>query len=190
MDAPARKKMVFAQTVESIFAPSIARDLTPRGRRRLEEAGLVLGKKLRAEYPLETVRGWMDILRQDLYPGMPRERADELLGRRMVEGLAQTLLGRALVPILRLLGPARAVRRMEENMRHLTNFTRLQMRLTGDDEAEYWIEEPGISSDYTRGEMLAIFEAIGYPRTTVDLVPGTSPGFTFRIRWSELAEDD
>src|SRR5687767_12660433 len=117
------EKLFYATAIESMFVRGVGKDLSTEGRRKLKEAGLDLAAKPAATYPLDVVRGWMELVRQDLYPGMPRARADELLGRRLVTGFGETLIGKATFSVLKLLGPVRTIRRVDENLKQLNNFS-------------------------------------------------------------------
>lgn len=180
------EKLFFATSIESMFHRGLGKDLSRAGRERLKAAGLDLDARLRPSYPFQTVRAWMDIVRTDLYPGMPAARADELLGRQLVVGFQQTLIGKATLQVFRLLGPERMIRRLDENMRQLNNFTRAEMTLTGPGEATYWVNEPAISPGYLKGSLLQLLESLGYGDARAEeRPPDARGGVLLAVRWAQ-----
>lgn len=167
-----------------MFVRGLGRDLTPALRDRLRAAGLDLDQPLKAEYPADEVRGWFAVVRAALYPGVPQAEADERLGRQLVRGYRDTLLGKATLQILKLLGPRRVVRRINDNLRQLNNFSQGEWEARGPGEAHYLITEPSISPEFTRGNLLELMESLGTQQVRVDPLPHGGSGYLFRVRWT------
>lgn len=176
-------KIFYAAAVEAMFLRGVGRELSAAAHGRLRAAGLDVTRPIPATVPAEQLRRWMDILREDLYPGMPVPRADELLGRRFVTGFAQTLVGKATVQILRLLGPARTIRRVDEQMRQLNNFTRARLELTTPERADYHLNEPAISAAYARGSVHQLLIELGLTHSRVEEVACEPPAVHLQLTW-------
>lgn len=97
--------------------------LTPRLKDRLRSFELDLDKKLRPGYPARLLRPWLDALAEEFFPGQPHEQAHEAIGRAFIIGWKQTLLGRGIVQLVKLLPAKRAIGRIEKNFRATDNFT-------------------------------------------------------------------
>lgn len=69
---------------------------------------------------------WLKCLRvivEELFPGVPMEEAFRRLARQHVDGYGRTLMGRATVRVMRLLGPRRMVNRLPSMLSATDNYT-------------------------------------------------------------------
>ncbi|MFY0529593.1 DUF2378 family protein [Archangium gephyra] len=104
-----REPLVYDATVEAMFSRALKGRLSPRLKARVKEAGIELDAKLKPAYPREVWLRTMRLVVADLYPGVPEERAWFELGERMVDSFSETMMGPAIVGVLKLLGPKRAL---------------------------------------------------------------------------------
>jgi hypothetical protein len=101
-----RERLVYDLTVESMFSRALKGRLSSRVRARVKEAGIDLDAKLKPAYPREVWLRAMRIVVEELYEGVPEERAWLELGERLVISLGETVMGSATLSILKLLGPS------------------------------------------------------------------------------------
>lgn len=176
-------KIIFDQAIEGLFIRALGPKMTSRCKARLKEAGLDLDQKLLGRYPLEQFQKFVAIAAAELYAGVPRTTADRLMGGLMLEGYGQTLFGRAVLGLLRLMGPLRSLRRLDQNFRAVNNFTESVVKELGPTSVEYWVNELTISPHFTTGLLAAGMQVTGAKDIHVEHVPRPGPGATFLIRW-------
>lgn len=129
--------VVFATSYESLF-----RVLGPRLDAEAEKALLAQGvnaKSLNAAYPYDT---WVASLRwamKVLWPEASHDEATYRMGRAIFTSFADTLMGKALVPLLRLMGPKRGLERMARNLRTTNNYSEVKLTQRGPTDFELWI---------------------------------------------------
>jgi uncharacterized protein (TIGR02265 family) len=126
-----REPLVYDVTVEAMFSRALKGRLTPRLKARVKEAGIDLDAKLKPSYPREVWLRTMRLVVEDLYLGVPEDRAWFELGERMVDSFGETLMGPAMVGILKLLGPGRALGRMSQTFQHANNYMQSKLEDLG-----------------------------------------------------------
>lgn len=116
------ERVVFGTSMEGLY-----RALAPP--RPAEEAAFlkagVTGKSFAAAYPLAAYTEILDACGASRFPdAAPLERFTEV-GRLFFSGYERTLVGTALVALLRVLGPRRTLHRMTRNFRTANNYTEM-----------------------------------------------------------------
>src|SRR4051812_48502041 len=154
------------------------------GRAKLREAGLDL-KKLLPAYPAEDVARWIDLIMPYAYPGLARDAAIHELGRESVDSFAQTLVGKALMVGVRLMGLRRVLERMTRSMRAGGNYLSCEYRELGPRDLELAINDHNTMPTFYTGMFEALARACGVNDARVELLPVTGAGCTVRVRWSE-----
>lgn len=120
---PLEERLVYIQVVEGLLQHGLRGRISPRLRLRLRQAGIDVDRPLMPAYP---VTQWMHCLRivaEESWPGVPLEQAFRNLASAHVEGYGQTLIGRAVYGVMRLLGPRRLVQRLPQTLRATDNYT-------------------------------------------------------------------
>ncbi len=174
--------VLYSEALEGFFLKGVGKRLSVRGRHRLKEAGLDLDQKLKPAYPLESYRGFMEIAREDLYPFQPKAEGFRRLGEDTVKGYGETVIGKALLSVARLVGPLRLLTRMDTTARGVNNFTQTRITQLGERNLHYWFNELSVTSDYTVGLIVGALEAAGAKGLQVDYLADTEP-HTFHLRW-------
>jgi uncharacterized protein (TIGR02265 family) len=177
------ERLVFGHNFEGLYVRGLAGKMTPELLRLLDEEGVNL-QKLAPAYPVEV---WMRCLRRTadlLFPAKPKQLAHSELGRRFMRGYFETMMGKALLAMLKVLGPERTFKRMTQNFRTGNNFNEIKSEVPEPGHAEMWInhvlcDDPGfvqglISEGLT---LIAGREVV----VTVRSVEGTAA--TFTARW-------
>jgi uncharacterized protein (TIGR02265 family) len=81
---------------------------------------------------METWEAGLQLVWRALYPKLPQEEAWRAIGRRFLEGYAQTRLGQATLLMGKVLGVRRMMHRMERNFRTATNTANIVVRDLGE----------------------------------------------------------
>ncbi|MFZ5445882.1 MAG: DUF2378 family protein [Myxococcota bacterium] len=129
---------------------------------------------------------WVKLLKlsaQRLSPHKNEADALEDVGREMLRGYAEGMVGRGLFIVLRLLGPKKALVRMADNYRTADNMTSAKVVDRGPTEVEVEFNSTGGMPTYVRGvisESLVLLDVAG---ATVDLVSETPEGTRYAVRW-------
>jgi uncharacterized protein (TIGR02265 family) len=183
------EKLVYAGIVDALFLRALENRLTPACRMRLREAGLDLDKKLASTYPLEQWRQFLRIAADHVYAGLPAEAAYYSLGERFIDGYFSTLFGRALLGMVRLVGPRRALLQARLCFRTSTNFSQVRNVERGPTSQELWVNE--LMADqptFMAGALARAMELAGGQRVVVLPEDFDGRSATFHIHWREQAE--
>ncbi|WP_255442408.1 DUF2378 family protein [Corallococcus sp. Z5C101001] len=153
---PLGERQVYVQVVEGLLQHGLRGQLSPRLRERLRQAGVDLDRPLLPLYPVPLWARCLHIVIEEVYPGLPRTEAFSRLAHAHVEGYGATLLGRAVMGVMRVLGPTHVVRRLPEVLRGTDNYT--EVTLTERGPAHYELELNSVMD--APGYTEALFEAL------------------------------
>jgi len=104
--------------------------LDERTHAKFAELGVPLKGKLQSAYSREL---WWKVAHyagEVLNPGLPPEQQRWELGRRFVFAYNETIVGKALMSAMRVLGPKRALARAARNFRTGNNYSTAEMKET------------------------------------------------------------
>jgi uncharacterized protein (TIGR02265 family) len=179
--------LVFEQTLEALFLRALHGRLQPECKERLRQAGLDVDQKLRPAYAFNA---WMDFLRiaaEELYPGEAVEQGTWKLGEAYIEGFRETMLGRAVLSLLRVLGPRRTLMRATQNFRAGNNYTESKLAEVGPGQFELWMNEVGAYPAFTAGIIHAGLRVAGAQDIRVEPSGYDGHACTYRINWKEAS---
>lgn len=179
--------LVYEQTVEGLFIRALGNRLTPECRARLSEAGLDVARKLKPAYPFKSWMTFIRIAAEELYRGMPLPEATFKLGEAHVEGFRETMMGRAVISLLRVLGPKRTVLRATQNFRAGNNYTETRVTELAPHQFDVWMNEVGDLPEFTAGIIHAGVRMSGAQELHVELHGYDGHACTYRIRWKEAS---
>jgi uncharacterized protein (TIGR02265 family) len=154
--------VIFSQMLEALVVHAMQGKLDARALRRIEAAGLDLGKTLQVAYPLTV---WYDVVlacSELLHPELPRAEALYATGRKVAEGYTHTQMGKALFAGLRVLGWQRALGQLARSLKTGGNFLAAHADELPDGNLEVTLEilpeflpalgaHPGIDPNFMRG---------------------------------------
>ncbi|WP_224250029.1 DUF2378 family protein [Hyalangium gracile] len=180
-----RRRVVFDHTVEGLFLVALRGRLSVTAESSLRRAGLDLSKKLLPAYPFETWKHCLEIVATDLYPHLTRPQAWQEIGRAMVEGMARTVIGKATVGVARLLGPLRALRRLEHTLQSADNYVEARVTERSPTCVEVWINEVMGQPTYYQGILEACLSMTGAQGGRVELLSCSGGSASFRVQWEE-----
>ncbi|MBS2029532.1 MAG: DUF2378 family protein [Deltaproteobacteria bacterium] len=179
----AKDRIVFAHAIQGMLGRLPPALLHGPLREDLRAAGLDLDKPFLPGYPFPTFVAAVRLTAQAAFPELPREQALYQLGRRLVDGYWETLVGKALLAVLKLIGPRRALLRTEKNFRSANNYTECRFKELGPSEFEMWLNEANGEPSYTAGIVSGGLEAAGARDAQVSVLAKQDDGTLFHVKW-------
>ena len=179
--------LVFEQTLEAVFVRALHGRLPPSCKARLRQAGLDLDQKLRPAYPFDAWMTFLRITAEELHPTEPLEQGAFKLGEACIDGFRETMLGRAVLSLLRVLGPKRALMRATQNFRAGNNYTESRLKELSPRQFELWMNEVGSLPSFTAGIIHAGLRTAGANNIRIDLSGYDGHACTYCINWSEAS---
>ncbi|MEW5739602.1 MAG: DUF2378 family protein [Myxococcota bacterium] len=177
------ERVVFSHTIEGLFVQALGARVTPELKARLKSAGLNLDAKLLPAYPFEV---WMKVLEltcQALFPDLPTDQAMFRVGESFLDGYQHTFLGRAVLGMIRVLGPRRTLLRSTQNFRSGNNYTETKITEVDVNIIDLWMNEVGPWPTFTAGIIHAALKAAGAePR--IDILDHDGHACTYRVSWA------
>jgi uncharacterized protein (TIGR02265 family) len=175
------EKLIFAQTVEGLLRA--LGPLNEQDRRALKALGFDVDKRLLPGYPLEQFVALIDFAGEKLAPGTGQVEQAALLGRRFMDGYQQTMVGRAMVAAMRMIGPWRTLERLSNKFRTGNNFSQTSITRLGPTEAELWVNHASRPGWYV-GLVARGLELAGASDVNVAVISGGDEGGRFHVRWT------
>ncbi len=179
MGAP---EVVYAHTVEGLFWRSLKGRVSPALKGQLKAKGLDLDGAPR-DVPREA---WVEMLRaavEDLYPRLPPDQGYFELGRSLVRGYNETISGKAMLSILRLLGPARGLKRLSTNLKAGNSYSELRVAEQGPSKFEGWLNECNGNPHYIRGIIVEGLTFAGAKNVQVEARGFDGHACTYAMSW-------
>jgi uncharacterized protein (TIGR02265 family) len=179
-----KEKVVFDYTLESLLRV-LGKPLSPRCVARLVELGVDPREKLLPAYPLHVYSQVLDFITGQLWPERPLEEGHFELGRAFMKAYRQTLMGKAVFSVTRVVGPHRALERMSRNFRSANNYTETRLRKVGPTTYELWFNYAA-RTGFFRGLLTESLETVGAKQIQVTVISHTDGGeATFQLKWKE-----
>lgn len=179
-----KQRVVFDYTMQSLLRV-LGQPLLPEHRVGLAALGVDPDKPLLPAYPAETYAAVMDFITGQRWPGLTRDEAGFELGRAFMRAYRETLMGKAVYSVTRVIGPHRTLERMSRNFRSANNFTEIRLNKVGPSTYELWFNH-ATNTGYFRGLLTEALEKVGVKALSVTLASSQSSGeATFRISWKD-----
>jgi len=178
-----KEKVVFEHTMESLLRVLGSPPL-PEQSAELALLGVDLGKPLQSAYPVELYVTVMDYIIRKRWPELSPEEGGHELGRAFMRAYRQTLMGKAVYALTKLIGPHRTLERITRNFRTANNFTETQLERVGP--ASYVLRFGYVTRvGYLQGLLTEALEGTGARGLAVNLLSMAEEGATFRITWTD-----
>lgn len=179
-----QERLVFGQVVEGLVKHGLKGRLTPALSARLRSEGLDLERPILPAYPVELwVRCLHAIVDLDA-PELGREEAFRQLGARMVDGMGETLVGKALFSLLRLIGPRRLVQRLPRDLASSDNYTNATLTELGPTEFRLWMNSNPRLPGYAESLLASMLRMGGAKEPRVEVTRQTDTETEYLLRWS------
>lgn len=182
--AAADQPVVFAHTVEGLFWKALRPRISPSLKARLAALGLDLDQKAH-DVPREA---WAAMLRATvdaLYPSLPPDDGYYELGCSLLRGYNETLTGKALLSILRVLGPTRGLKRMTTNLKTGNSYSQIRLVERGPGHVEAWVNECNGNPHYVRGIIAEGLRFAGAADVKVEARGFDGHACTYELSWSQ-----
>jgi uncharacterized protein (TIGR02265 family) len=177
-------RVVFGNTVDAMMNRALAGRMTPALRERLKLNGFDFDEPIRAGYPYESWKIWADIIAEEIFPELEVGERYRQLGRLVILGIRETTLGKAIEVLLRMIGPRRAMERMNRNYRASDNFTQVVITNLGPKSLQVRLNEAMDQPTYMQGAFEALIEFSGGKDVKVEIREVALPEVTYFIQWS------
>ncbi|GMU58250.1 MAG: hypothetical protein AMXMBFR34_00130 [Myxococcaceae bacterium] len=174
-------KLIFSQTFEGLFRATAAHLDEPTVA-ALKAAGIDPQAELKPSYPLPVFHAVVKLLAQRLFPEAGPEEQLRRLGRQFMDGYALTMVGRAMVGMMRVIGPQRTLDRLSRQFRTGNNFSETRVEELGPGQSELWCNQVTWPSWY-EGIVARGLEFAGGKDVQVQLIRRDDDGATFRVTW-------
>jgi uncharacterized protein (TIGR02265 family) len=176
------EKLIFDHTVESLLR-TLERPISPEQIKGLDALGIDLSKPLLPAYPLEVYTALIGFIGRQRWPGLPQEEADFEVGRTFIEAYTtQSVMGKAVKGLIRVIGPHRAIERMSRTFRTANNYTETRLQRLGPTSYELWFNF-ALRAGYFRGMLHATLAVCGVKQIEVKTVASQGPEVTFHVSW-------
>jgi uncharacterized protein (TIGR02265 family) len=180
IDPVVAEHLIFSQTVEGLLRA--VGPLPPEARARLKALGLDVDKPLLPAYPLDQFVAVMDVVGALVAPGQSPLEQTRLLGQRFMDAYRETLIGRAMVAGMRIIGPWRTLERLSHKFRTGNNFSETHLSRLGPTEAKLWCNHVSRPGWYV-GVIGRGLELAGAQDVAVTVIDQDAAGGTFHVRW-------
>ncbi len=178
-----QEKLVYPDGIISTVDAARGR-LTPRILERLKnEAGYEDGVK-RPSYPISTMDKVVKIFAAELYAGMPADQAQYEVGKLAMKRYTDSTVGKALMPLIRMLGPMRFLKRLPSMFRQANNYADVKVDIMGP--ATFILDHNEVSElpHYFRGVMEASIALIGLKEPRCELLEYDGHRAKYRVSWN------
>ena len=157
--------------------------MTQRCKDRMREAGINVDAELKAYYPRLVYYDCVRIAAEELFAGQPIERALHDLGYTFMSGFADTLMGKAIISAVRMLGPRRMLKKMTQNFRTSNNYMQTTFEERGPGDVVLTLSQVTGAPSYFEGVMTYAMQTAGASDFTIERESYDGTKCTFRIRW-------
>lgn len=144
------EKLWFSQSVEGLLIRGVGAQMTPSLNAQLVALGIDLAH-LKPAYPNDAVVSAIRLTASVLFPGQTERDALRGMGTVFMRGFAETLMGKAMVQFMRVIGPRRSLQRMERNFRTGGNYIETRFTALGAGKAEVWFNDVSGIPDFYAG---------------------------------------
>jgi uncharacterized protein (TIGR02265 family) len=180
----ANERVVFNSAFDGLFLRALATDMTPALVERLKKSGLDVTQRLLPAYPIQVWVDAIDLACAAVYPTLSRDDACHRLGRRIIEGYQQTLIGRALFATLRVIGPRRTLDRVAKSFRTSNNFAEAKLTEETPRRFALWMNEVETNPHLTAGVIERGLELAGAKEVRVTMRSRDHLGCVLECSWA------
>lgn len=174
-------KVVFGNSMEGLWRA--LEPHTPAEAEAFKRAGVTGGKGFQPAYPLPVYLAILDACAQGRFAGQDALEQYTRVGRLFFGGYEKTLVGQALMAVMRVIGPRRTLERMTRNFRTANNFTEAEaesLTATHHRLVMKHVTYPG----FYRGILLSGIERAGARDAVVEFLGREGHVATYEVRWS------
>lgn len=175
-------RVVFGTSFESLFTPELRAKLTPAFEADLRALGIDVHKGFNPAYPVEQWVKVCEVCLRHAWAGRPPDEAWFELGRGIIRGFQNTLVGAAAFKLLRLIGPARALERSTRVYASSSNYMKIELSKRGTNSYTARMNELHTPPQLDMGIFHESLVALG-AKPTLTVVEKDATGFTLGLDW-------
>lgn len=174
------EQLAFTTMVEALIR-AMGDKLDERAHKRFEALGLPLKGKLKSTYPRDVFTRAGLLAGEVAFPSLPPEQQRLELGKRFVSGYSETLVGKALLGLMRVLGPKKSLARLEQSFHTGNNYSRARLFET----PEGTVLEIGDAPypEWYQGMVIAALQLTGAKEVRVEPLKRDGLSMTYRISY-------
>lgn len=175
------EKVIFGNSMEGLW-----RALEPHTAAEAEafrRAGVTGGKSFQPAYPLPAYLAILEACAQGRFAGQDPLEQYTQVGRLFFGGYERTLVGQALMAVMRVIGPRRTLERMTRNFRTANNFTEAEAEALAANHHRLVMKHVTYPGFY-RGILLSGIERAGARAPAVEFLGREGHVATYEVRWS------
>ena len=175
-------RVAFEASVESLLY-GLRGNLTPALKARLHAVGLDVDKPPTGAVPATTWARWIDAAAAEVFPELPEAEAHRRIGMLALDGFKDTVIGKALMAILKLIGPRRSMHRLARNYRTVNNFCEPEVVELAPNRFTVTFRDAIGMPGYWAGTLQSAAEMIGVPEPKVSVVKHEPPACVLEVVW-------
>lgn len=175
------ERVVFGQSVEALWK-SCGLSPAPEIVQVFVDSGFDVHKKLAVAYPADQYSALIAKLAEARFPNAGPDERFLLLGRAFMEGYQQTLMGRALLKLLSVLGPRRVLMQTTRSFRSGNNYARATVEEVAPRHFRM-VVAPVNHPGWHVGIVTTGLQHAGAKNVRMDLASHQGDEATFDIRW-------
>lgn len=156
--------------------------MTPRLQTELLALGIDL-QNLRPAYPSEACSRGVRLAAAQLFPRVGEVEAVQQLGELFLDGYGETLVGRALIQLMKVIGPMRSLQRMQRNFRTGSNYIETRFTELAPTKAEIWLNDTSGIPSFWAGVMTSGGRLTNAESIRVRFTSGADGSATYVIEW-------
>jgi uncharacterized protein (TIGR02265 family) len=173
--------VVFASAYESLRR-ALGDALDKAALERFRAHGVDLFGRLKVAYPYQTWIQSLHVAAELLAPGAHLDEASYVVGRRILESYAETVIGKATFGLLKVIGPRRGFDQIRRSLRTTNNYSQSTFIEVAPGVFHLWCSHVTFPH-YYRGIFEAGMALTGQKDGTARLLAHDETGATFEIRW-------
>jgi uncharacterized protein (TIGR02265 family) len=171
---------VYAHTVEGLFFKALRARITPPVAAQLKELGIDLAGKPREVPHLQ----WKEalVIAASLFEGTDDQRFRQI-GQSVLRHYEETVMGRAVVAVMRILGPTRIFHRVNQTLRSANNYIVAEFTPAGERAWDGIVNECNGNPHYIAGVLEQGLIISGAKEVDVAVRNFDGHAAMFSIRW-------
>jgi uncharacterized protein (TIGR02265 family) len=177
--------LVFDTSIEALYLRALGGRITPALKHELRGLGLDLDKKLPPAMPREAWYQSIDLTARAVFPALPLDEAHREMGRLLISGMSDTTFGKALAPVVKLLGVRRVLGRVPHNIKTANTFATATLVDEGPGVLRLEVNDVGSAPGLMRGSLEGLMRWAGAAAAEVEVAQSQPPSAVYRLRWSE-----
>jgi uncharacterized protein (TIGR02265 family) len=183
VSVPLEQRVVFKHTVEGLFFQALKGKVSARIKQRVRDEAKIDLDKIEPAVPLTRWNRSFEICAEELFPGERAEVALERMGRMMTHGYFETFLGRAVAGVLKVIGPARALKRLDRSFRSGNNYSEVKVTELAPTHYRFWCNDVGMARHVVLGVVSGGGEVAGAKNLRGEVTHHDEQGCTIELKW-------